>query len=272
MPVPTLKISGTETSISRLGFGCARLFAGHELRASARLVEAALEAGIRHFDTAASYAWGQSEEVLGHVLRNVPEATITTKVGAPGITGGPTAASTVYRRAVRPLLAHLPGLKSSLLKLASRGRLPEPTVPRALLTAADVERSLERSLTRLRRDRVDLFLIHDPDALTIDPDVSKTMESLRSRGLIGATGEAWGGVASGPAFGNVVQQHFAGAGHADAGPRDLTAIYHGLLRSAASRRTGLAQFAEAYVRHERCAFLFSASSPSQIAHVAEITR
>jgi hypothetical protein len=41
-----LKIRGTEVAISRIGFGCARVYGGHETKASARLIEAALTAGI----------------------------------------------------------------------------------------------------------------------------------------------------------------------------------------------------------------------------------
>ena len=59
-----LKIRGTEVAISQIGFGCARVYGGHETKASARLIEAALTAGIRHFDTAPSYGFGESEFVL----------------------------------------------------------------------------------------------------------------------------------------------------------------------------------------------------------------
>ena len=55
----------------RLGFGCGRLRAGLEERNSRRLIEAALERGIRYFDTAPSYGDGASERVLGLGLREV---------------------------------------------------------------------------------------------------------------------------------------------------------------------------------------------------------
>lgn len=124
----------------------------------------------------------------------------------------------------------------------------------------------------MRRDRVDLLLIHDPDTLVVAPDVADSLEGLRTRRLANVIGQAWGGFASGPPIGNVVQQRYPGAGEVAAGASTTTAIYHGLLRAAASRRTALASFAEAYARNEQCGFLFSASSPAQIEQVAGMIR
>jgi len=47
-----------------------------------RIVDAALEAGITHFDTANVYNAGVSEEILGRLLRGRPGVTIASKVGS----------------------------------------------------------------------------------------------------------------------------------------------------------------------------------------------
>jgi aryl-alcohol dehydrogenase-like predicted oxidoreductase len=63
--IERVKVAGSTVIISKIGFGCGRIYAGSEIRSSARLIEAALTAGIRHFDTAPMYGLGQSEDVLG---------------------------------------------------------------------------------------------------------------------------------------------------------------------------------------------------------------
>src|ERR1035438_8960391 len=67
---------------SNLGMGTGRLMGATTLRESLGLLEAAFDAGIRHFDTAPSYGSGQSEGCLGEFLsRHRNTVTITTKYG-----------------------------------------------------------------------------------------------------------------------------------------------------------------------------------------------
>ena len=56
--IERVKVAGSTVIISKIGFGCGRIYAGSEIRSSARLIEAALTAGIRHFDTAPMYGLG----------------------------------------------------------------------------------------------------------------------------------------------------------------------------------------------------------------------
>src|SRR5215470_7412083 len=120
--ISTLPVSGSKMSITRVGFGCARLFAGSEFKASTRLIEAALDRGIRHFDTAPSYGGGQSEDVLGTVLAGVQGVTIATKVGISRPNGVPRPYSgrVLYRRFARPIMARFPRTKAKLLQLVGR--------------------------------------------------------------------------------------------------------------------------------------------------------
>jgi len=46
MTIARIAIAGSDVAIARVGLGCSRIFGGRELRSSARLVEAALQAGI----------------------------------------------------------------------------------------------------------------------------------------------------------------------------------------------------------------------------------
>ena len=138
--IERINVAGSSFQISRIGFGCARIYGGSELKNSARVIEAALAAGIRHFDTAPSYGEGKSEEVLGRILANVPEITISTKIGISRPPAGTVRdpARVAYRRYVKPLLSHVPLLKSKIMQLAA-SKSPEnclPNVPRRRLEVA----------------------------------------------------------------------------------------------------------------------------------------
>src|SRR6185503_3266363 len=66
----------------KLGLGCGDLYGGPQHSQSARLVQAAFDAGIRYFDVARLYGNGSAEAVLGSVLKPVrDQVVIATKVG-----------------------------------------------------------------------------------------------------------------------------------------------------------------------------------------------
>ncbi|MDY7230977.1 aldo/keto reductase [Hyalangium rubrum] len=91
-----------------------------------RIVDRAMERGVRFFDTANVYGNGESERILGQALRGRrAEVGLATKVG--------------------------------LLRVQGR---PEG------LSAARVERALDESLERLGTDFVDLYYLHQPDPAT----------------------------------------------------------------------------------------------------------
>ncbi len=136
-------------SAARLALGCAQLGNLYRPRTDQQaraILEAAWDAGTRHFDTAPHYGLGLSERRLGDFLREKPrdEYTVSTKVG-------------------RLLVPDFGGA----------GRLdPEGfAVPAAFrrvwdFSAAGVRASLAASLERLGLDRIDTVLIHDPETRT----------------------------------------------------------------------------------------------------------
>jgi len=79
--------------VSVAGLGCNNFGMRIDEDASKAVVDAALDAGINHFDTADIYGKGRSEEFLGRALgRRRRDAVITTKVGM-GVPEGEAAAS-----------------------------------------------------------------------------------------------------------------------------------------------------------------------------------
>src|SRR5215212_8426521 len=68
--------------VSVAGLGCNNFGMRIDDDSSQRVVDAALDAGVNHFDTADIYGKGRSEEFLGRALGSRrDEAVITTKVG-----------------------------------------------------------------------------------------------------------------------------------------------------------------------------------------------
>lgn len=260
IPVP-----GTDISISRLGFGAARLFAGPERRASARLIETALQLGIRHFDTAPSYASGESESILGEVLAGQGDVTVTTKVGIACTPQGRRPLGTAYRLMLRPLLALAPGVKARLLQWRQQLRRPAPLqipVPRRILSRDEIHATLEQSLHRLRRSRVDLYLIHEPDQFIINDDLVAIFEDLCRQGVIGAWGLGYGRPAmDAPNLGQILQ--------CGPIPHDITGsrllIMHGLLRRATmTNLSARDRIRDVQRSHQHAAILTSASTPRQL--------
>ena len=280
--IAKVQIPGTGMSICRVGFGCARVFGGSELKAAARLIETALGAGIRHFDTAPTYGNGHSESALGVVLAGVSDVTITTKIGIQKVdsTSAPRATAVAYRRFIRPLLSYVPNVKSRIMGLAEwsrhRAPLPAPAIQRYRLAPSDVLRNLDESLKRLKRDAVNLYLIHEPDQVELTDELRELFVNLQKDGVIGAYGLAFGrAVDTAPDFGTIVQGRYHPHIPIRCAPGKLR-IFHGVLRYSESGAVRPLDANRPDVRlnnvlKERsdCAIIFSASAPHQIKGVKQ---
>src|ERR1700744_3740829 len=111
----TLGTSGRQTT--RLGFGCSSLMAAAGRRESRRPLEAAYDAGIRHFDVAPMYGYGEAESCLGDFLQNHRgQVTITTKYGIAPAKSSPLIK--VGRRIASPVLKQFPSFKQRLAQAA----------------------------------------------------------------------------------------------------------------------------------------------------------
>jgi len=173
----------TGLSVTRLGFGGASiggLFSAVRDEAAIDSVRHAWDIGIRSFDTAPLYGYGDSERRVGAALRDRPRDAfvLSTKVG----------------RLVREEDAISP--QADIDRQALDGRedafyVRDRPVRIVFDYSGDgVRRSLEESLERLGLDRVDIALIHDPDEhwqAAID-EAWPALEHLRAEGVIGAVG------------------------------------------------------------------------------------
>ena len=112
-------------------------------------MDAALAAGITFFDTAASYGGGRSESWVGHWREERgAPVLLSSKVYWP-VTGDPD----------------------------DRG-----------LSRDRILREIEGSLERLRADRLDLYLTHEPDPETPIEETLRALDDLVRSGKVGAIG------------------------------------------------------------------------------------
>ena len=169
---------------ARLGFGCSGLMARLDRQQSLRLLEAAWDAGIRHFDTARLYGYGEAEGVLGEFLAGRREqATVVSKVGIlpPGRSRG----LALVKPLARQVAALYPPLRATLRRRA------EGMVQSGAFDVATMRASLETSLRELRTGRLDLLLLHECGAAELGRGpVLDFLEESRARGLVGGFGIA----------------------------------------------------------------------------------
>jgi aryl-alcohol dehydrogenase-like predicted oxidoreductase len=120
-----------------------------DFEGAAAMLDAALDAGITHIDTANGYAGGESERMLARLLDGRRDhVTLATKAGMPHPDAG----------------EHSP------------------------LSAAGLRASVEGSLSRLGTDHVDLFYLHQPDRAASLAETLGTIADLVAEGKVGALG------------------------------------------------------------------------------------
>lgn len=120
---------------------------------SRRTIHAALDAGVRLFDTAAAYGAGHAERLLGETLGNRDDVLIITKIGLP-------IDETTKQISVEP-----------------------DTDPN------NVRPAIDACLSRLQRDSIDVLLLH-PNTVPVDKAMPlfDEMEKARNAGKIRAYG------------------------------------------------------------------------------------
>lgn len=166
-----------------LGFGCANLYGGRRTPQSQRVLAAALDHGIRYFDTARLYGQGQSEGLVGQAIRGRRDKVIiTTKAGIL-----PTSETLLERLGDR-LLRGARRLKPMRSLIAE----PKAREPRfGMFAPADIRASLETSLRELGTDYVDVFLLHECEpGDASNPELVNLLQAFVSEGKIRAWGSA----------------------------------------------------------------------------------
>jgi D-threo-aldose 1-dehydrogenase len=180
MPI-SLSTTGIQTT--RLGYGCANLMGRLSKRESRRILDAAFDSGIRHFDTAPLYGYGESEGLLGEFIKGRREhVTIATKFGIRPPKR--SVALATAKSAARAVVAVFPALRKQIRRRA------EQLTQSGCFTVTECTRSLHNSLRELRTDYIDMFLMHEIALNQITPELIAALEDAKSKRLIRAYGTA----------------------------------------------------------------------------------
>ncbi|HVY21383.1 MAG TPA: aldo/keto reductase [Bauldia sp.] len=140
------KLGRSDRSVSLVGLGTNNFGGRIDLEASRKVIHAALDHGVTHFDTADIYGnSGGSETVIGQVLgARRGEVVLATKFGKP-----------------------------------MAGNLEEHRGSRRYVMSA-----VEASLARLQTDRIDLLTMHEPDPSTPIEETFRALEELKKAGKV----------------------------------------------------------------------------------------
>jgi aryl-alcohol dehydrogenase-like predicted oxidoreductase len=151
----TIKISGTQLEVSRVGLGTwaigGWMWGRSDEKQSIKTIRTAIDSDITLIDTAPVYGFGHSEEIVGKALAAPglrQRVAIATKVGLDWQGGQP-------------------------FRDASRGR---------------IFAEIEASLKRLRTDYIDIYQVHWPDPETPLEETAAAMLELYQQGKIRAIG------------------------------------------------------------------------------------
>src|SRR4051794_36598041 len=145
----TRRLGDSDVEVSVVGLGCNQFGRKLDLDGTRAVIDAAIDVGITHLDTADIYGGtGRSEELMGEVLRGKRDRVVlATKFGMKFGEGEPR-----------------------------RGR-PEY-----------VRRSIESSLRRLQTDAVDIYWMHEPDPETPIAETLGALDELVRAGTVRAIG------------------------------------------------------------------------------------
>jgi diketogulonate reductase-like aldo/keto reductase len=173
-------LPGTGRRTSQLGFGCSYL-----TPENAAVLDAAFDAGIRHFDVARAYGRGLTEVIVGKFLRrHAAEVTVTSKYGITPPFSHPLHAWA--RRALQPVVRRLRRRPVLDQRLNAVGALQ---TRKASFRGRDARDSLQLSLRNLGVTRIDLFLMHEPVGSDLrDPELVGVLRAAVADGRIGAFG------------------------------------------------------------------------------------
>jgi aryl-alcohol dehydrogenase-like predicted oxidoreductase len=175
-------VPGLAVRTPAVGFGCSSL-TGTDPSNANRVLRTAFDAGVRHFDTARYYGYGEAEGILGRFLKSRrAEVTISTKFGIEPPRRTPALGVGLYvgRRVVRLL----PAVRGVFQRRA------QSLVKSGAFSAQQAQGSLETSLRELSTDHIDFYLLHDyvvsekpPDELLAFLENSVKAGKIRSFGI-----------------------------------------------------------------------------------------
>jgi D-threo-aldose 1-dehydrogenase len=183
MTMPVVALPNTDMRTTVIGFGCSGLLGPTPRRDGLRLLETAYDAGIRHFDVARYYGFGDAEGLVGDLLKAHPgEVTVTTKFGM-----SPDRRVARLRPVVN--VARRMMRASSFVRKAIRSQIRN-VVRSGAFSVEQARASLETSRRALRVSRLDLWLLHECRPDDCAPELLDFLRGAVAEGTVGAFGIA----------------------------------------------------------------------------------
>lgn len=178
----TVELGRTGLLAPPIGFGCAAMLGRTGRSQSLRALNEAWNQGIRLFDTARSYGYGESEALLGEFLSGRrDQAIVVTKFGI--VPAQMPAWKKVARSVARGVLAVAPSARSFVRKGAANQMSYGHFTPEVLT------QSLDKSLRMLKTDYVDVLLMHSPPVSVLEQyDLLNSMQRLVKDGKVRVAG------------------------------------------------------------------------------------
>lgn len=182
MPPQNPLFTRLPTEALPLGLGCSRLGSingatGDEARA---LVKLALDHGVRFFDTSNIYGQGDSERVLGDVLGQRDDCIVCSKAGKH--LSLKMQALAPFKSVLRTVARRSDQARRGVA--AARAR-PMPT----RWDTAFLSGSIDASLRRLKRERIEMFMLHSPSAEVVARgEAVGALEQARNAGKVDLIG------------------------------------------------------------------------------------
>jgi len=230
-----VQLPGGSIFTGAIGVGCAYLTEGFSRDQDRPIIDAAFEAGARHFDVAPSYGMGTAEAVLGRALSGRRDrVTIATKVGIA------RNEATRGKLLLRALFAPTRRLR--------RRMAPVTAAPRQLdFSPAYVGGMLEDSLRRLRTDYLDAYLLHEVIPALVTPGLVALLVARKAVGQIKAIGlatsydDATAIVAAWPGVFDIVQHSWSVLDPPLDAPPQFRITHRAIMRALAPLNTWLTE-------------------------------
>jgi aryl-alcohol dehydrogenase-like predicted oxidoreductase len=167
---------------SNLGFGTSLLTRNNNLNEAILNLEIAYENGIRHFDCAKLYGFGNAENILGKFAKTKRNSiTITSKSGLNSIN---------LPFLLVPLINIFRTGYQSIHKI--KGKVNSPAhIQLGTFDPIKLKKDIESSLKNLNTDYIDFYMLHEANVSSANRfDLISILELAKSKGLIRSYGIA----------------------------------------------------------------------------------
>ena len=151
---------------------------GDKTREEARaLLQSAFDNGIRHFDVARAYGYGDAERVLGEWAQSRrDQITITTKFGMQPMQAVSQAKGAV--QIIRRLMRLSPFIRKFVRRKVAT------LIQTRQFGVETARQSLDTSLRALQTDAIDIYLLHETEPDDCRDDLREFLEAARDAGKI----------------------------------------------------------------------------------------